>query len=62
MAILSNLILITYVKRNIYFNNCQVTAKANYDAVFAKDLASDVSLIHWWEICLLIIGGAFSNV
>ena len=61
MAILSNLILITYVKRNIYFNNCQVTAKANYNAVFVKDLASDVSLIHWWEMCLLIIGGAFSN-
>ena len=61
MAILSNLILITYLKRNIYFNDCQVTAKANYDAVLVKDLASNVSLIHWWEMCLLIIGGAFSN-
>lgn len=61
IAILSKQILLTYVKRNIYFNNYRVTANASYDVVFVKDLASNVSLIHWWEMYLLIIGGAFSN-
>ena len=42
IAILSKQILLTYVKRNIYFNNYRVTANASYDVVFVKDLASNV--------------------
>ena len=58
IAILSKQILFTYVKRNI---NCQVTADVNCDVVFVKDLASNVFLIHWWEMCLILTGGAFSS-
>ena len=61
IAILSKQILFTYVMRNIYFNNYRVIADANYDVVFVIDLASNVFLIHWWERCLLFIGGDFSR-
>ena len=33
----------------------------NCDVVFVKDLASNVFLIHWWEMCLILTGGAFSS-